>query len=131
MTGDHHALVDWRDRPRPEPVRGISSDHLYAEGGLIVALVMLDPGAVVPEHVHEHHDEVFDVMAGEGEILVDGAWTRLGSGATAIIEAGRPHALRNPGSTPWVLRETIRQRVYARAALRAAISKRLRRWLQR
>jgi quercetin dioxygenase-like cupin family protein len=131
MTRVLSSLFDWRSRPRPEPVRGVSSDHLYAEGGLIVALVTLDPGAVVPEHVHEHHDEVFDVMAGEGEILLDGAWRRLGAGATAIIEAGRRHALRNPGGAPWVLRETIRQRVYARAALRAALTKRVRRWLRR
>jgi quercetin dioxygenase-like cupin family protein len=124
-------VIDWRARPRPTPVGGISSDHLYAEGGLIVALVELDPGVTVPEHVHEHHDEVFDVMAGEAEIFLGDAWRPLRAGATAVVEAGQWHALRNAGSHPVVLRETIRQRVYARAALRAAIRKRLARWLAR
>ncbi|GIW11040.1 MAG: cupin domain-containing protein [Chloroflexi bacterium] len=123
-------LVRWRERPRPEVIRGISSDHLAQVEGLIVALVELDPGAEVPPHHHEHHDEVFDVMEGEGEVWLGGGWRPLRRGEVVVVPAGRVHALRNPGPGPLRLRETIRQRVYLRAALRAAIRKRLPRWLR-
>ncbi|MFN8534389.1 MAG: cupin domain-containing protein [Dehalococcoidia bacterium] len=124
------SFVDWRVRTRPSPTRGITSDHLFEGDGLIAALVTLDPGAEVPTHVHEHHDEIFDVMSGEGEILLDKTWRPLLPGTTAVVEANQWHALRNPSAVPLVLRETIRQRVYARAALRAAVNKRLPGWLR-
>jgi hypothetical protein len=48
----------------------------------------------------------------------------LERGATAIVDAGALHALRNRWDDPLVLRETVRDRVYARAAIAAAIRKR-------
>ncbi len=121
-----NGMVIWKDRPWPEKIRGVVNDHIFNCDGLIAAVVRLEPGALIPQHVHEHHDEIFDVMSGSGEILLDGIWQPLESGTTVLVEAGMFHALRNQSDDWLVLRETIRQRVYARAALREAFKKRWR-----
>lgn len=124
-------LQAWRDRARPQGICGISSDHLVEQEGLTIAVVRLEPGAVVPPHRHEHSDEIFDVCEGRGEILIDGVWRPLEPGSTALVEAGALHALRNRTTEPCVLRETVRDRVYARAAILAAFRKRWNRFRTR
>lgn len=125
------AFSVWRDREIPASIRGISSDHVLENDGLTVAVVRLAPGALVPLHRHEHSDEIFDVLYGKGEILINDQWVPLESGCTALVEAGALHALRNPGSETLVLRETVRDRVYARAAVLTAFKKRWRKLKQR
>lgn len=120
------ALSDWRERVPPPGVRGISSDPILAKEGLTIVVVRLEPGAEVPLHCHEHSDEIFDVCEGSGEILIDERWVPLEAGSTALVEAGALHALRNRGSGTFVIRETVRDRVYARAAIAAALQKRWR-----
>lgn len=122
------ALSAWSDRDHPPSTRGISSDHVLVKDGLTVAVVRLEPGAMVRVHRHEHSDEIFDVFQGRGEILIDSQWVPLEPGSTALVEAGAFHALRNHGDETLVLRETVRDRVYARAAIVAAFRKRWRRF---
>lgn len=117
-------MVDWRKRQPPDSVRGISSDLLFRGENLLIALVRVDPGASVPVHVHEHSDEIFDVLEGNGEIFRNGEWEAIVPGMTVLVEAGARHAIRNPAGTVLVMRETVRDRVYARAAFRAAVRKR-------
>lgn len=122
------ALTDWKDRPGHYHGPGVNVDHLSNMDGLIVAIVRIEPGAVVPPHSHEHSDEVFDGLEGEGEVLVDGTWHPIRPGVTVVIPAGAVHGFRNESGAPLALRETIRQRVYARQAIKAAIRKRLPRY---
>ena len=83
-------------------------------------LLCFERGQQVPVHVHAHKDECFDVVEGEGTLLVDGRELRAGAGAFLYVAAGTPHGLRADGTEHWVLRETASERVYARRALALA-----------
>ena len=70
-------------------------------------------GQVVPYHRHEHKDECFDVVEGEGTFLIDGREMRGAPGMTLYVPANVEHGLRADGSEQWVVRETVHERVYA------------------
>ena len=56
-----------------------------------------DPGVGIPLHVHEHEDEVFKVLEGEMELVVDGKTTILKAGDIGYGPRGIPHAWRIVG----------------------------------
>ncbi len=80
-------------------------------------LLCFTRGQVVPYHRHEHTDECFDVVEGEGTFLIDGREMRGVSGSILFVPAGIEHGMRADGSTHWIVRETVSERVYARRAL--------------
>ncbi len=88
-------------------------------------LLCFERGQQVPVHVHEHKDECFDVIEGEGTLLAEGQEMRAGPGTMLYVPAGVTHGLRADGTERWVLRETVSERVYLRRALRAALEKRM------
>ena len=55
------------------------------------------PGGGPPPHHHDAEDELFLVLAGRVEFLVDGAWVEPGEGAVVYIPRGNVHAFRNAG----------------------------------
>ncbi len=83
------------------------------------------PGQVLPLHSHDHEHEVFDVLEGYGTIWVDGEAIRTQPGTSVFVPAGVEHGFENDGSTRWLVRATIHERTYLRAALKRAILKRL------
>ncbi len=122
FVGACHELVGFR--PDQIDVRVLFHSDRFA-----AALIGFEPGQSVPPHSHEHKDEVFDVVSGEGEILVDGTWHPAPAGSTFYLPVGNVHALRNTSGERWVVRETIRERIYARSAVMLvvqAVAKRLR-----
>src|SRR5688572_24814988 len=44
-----------------------------------------------PLHVHPHSDDVFELLEGELEVCVDGEWSTIRAGETAVAPAGLPH----------------------------------------
>jgi len=97
--------------------RPIISFVLFVSESFVGVLVYLEPGAVVPPHVHEHKDECFDVIEGQGVIVVDGHEVKGKPGTLVFVPAGTQHGLRNDSAARWLLRETVHERVYARTAL--------------
>jgi len=95
----------------------VQSNPFYVGQDLIACLVVLQPGAVVPEHSHEDHDEIFDVVEGAGTFFLAGQEIALKPGMTICVPANTLHSLK-AGSQPWVLRETVHRHVYARHALK-------------
>ncbi len=91
--------------------------HLFDGDGFYGRLLCLTNGAQVPVHSHDHRDECFDVVEGEGTFMVDGEEIHAGPGAFLYIPSGTQHGLRADGTERWVLRETVSDRVYARRAL--------------
>jgi len=85
------------------------------------------PGQVLPKHRHAHEHEVFDVLAGEGTMWLDGQAVRAGVGAIIFVPAGVEHGFENTGAERWLVRATIHERTYARRALQRALEKRVRR----
>ncbi|HID33412.1 MAG TPA: cupin domain-containing protein [Anaerolineae bacterium] len=109
-----------------EPPAGgdpIIARPFYVSEDLVAVLVTLQPHARVPEHSHERHDEIFDVIRGEGVFWLDGEAIPFGPGMTIVVPAGVRHALE-AGDAPWVLRETVHRHVYARKAIKRALKKR-------
>ncbi len=60
----------------------------------------LPPGGGFPAHVHEEYEEVFYVLAGEVEYLIDEAWITAPAGSMVFIPRGRAHGFRNTGEEP-------------------------------
>ena len=98
---------------------------LFVEEDLRSCLLGFLPGQELPEHVHEHEHEVFDVLAGCGTMMLDGEAVELNPGDAILVPAGVRHGFKNTGSEHWLIRATIHQRVYARQAVCRAIDKRL------
>ena len=94
------------------------TEHLFDGDGFYGRLLCFRRGQAVPEHVHEHIDECFDVLEGEGTFLINGQEVLAGPGTTIYMPAGTRHGLRADRSDRWIIRETVHERVYARRALR-------------
>lgn len=58
----------------------------------------VDPGVGIPPHIHTKEDEIFRVMKGEIEIMIDGKITILHEGDTAFAPKGIPHSWKVVGS---------------------------------
>ncbi|MCL4396546.1 MAG: cupin domain-containing protein [Chloroflexi bacterium] len=90
-------------------------------------LLCFSKGQVVPYHRHEHKDECFDVVAGEGTFLIDGREMGGPAGMTLYVPANVEHGLRADGSEEWIVRETAHERIYAGRAAKMVIRAALRR----
>ncbi|WP_329338285.1 cupin domain-containing protein [Streptomyces sp. NBC_01352] len=58
----------------------------------------LPPGAVSGEHLHTRTEEIYFVLTGEGELLLDGEPHAVRPGSMALTRTGSTHGLRNTGA---------------------------------
>lgn len=58
------------------------------------------PGVGVPPHVHQHEDEIIQVIDGEFEIFLDGKTHTATQGAVINFPRFISHGFRNAGKTP-------------------------------
>lgn len=90
-------------------------------------LLCFSKGQIVRYHRHEHTDELFDVVEGEGTFLIDGGEMLGKPGTILYVPAGVEHGMRADGTDHWLVRETVHERVYAgraaKMALRAALKR--------
>lgn len=70
---------------------------LYTGKKLQLVLMALQPGEEIGEEVHEDRDQFFRVEKGKGEIVIDGASTKIKSDVAMIVPAGARHNVRNTG----------------------------------
>lgn len=56
----------------------------------------LPPGGVSGEHLHSRTEELYFVIAGEGEINLDGTSHRIRAGDLVLTVLGARHGMRNP-----------------------------------
>ena len=73
---------------------------LYTGQHLQLVLMTLSPGDEIGEEIHDDRDQFFRIEAGEAEIRIDGAATRLKADDAAIVPAGARHNVINLGSGP-------------------------------
>jgi quercetin dioxygenase-like cupin family protein len=65
-----------------------------------VTLLELQPGAEVPEHIHDASAEILYIEEGTAEMTVSGETLRVGKGDAVYIPAGAKHSARvSPGPT--------------------------------
>jgi quercetin dioxygenase-like cupin family protein len=57
-------------------------------------------GGGFPGHVHDDYEEVFYVLAGEIDYLIDDAWITAAAGSTVFVPPGRVHGFRNATEEP-------------------------------
>ena len=69
-----HYLAGYKKLDGP----AVHSTSFFVGQDVIACLVSLQPGAEVPQHSHEHHAEIFDVVEGEGIFFLGDEAIRLG-----------------------------------------------------
>jgi mannose-6-phosphate isomerase-like protein (cupin superfamily) len=57
----------------------------------------LRPGEEIGEEVHQHGDQILQVVEGEADVILEGSSTRLGAGGIAFVPAGTRHNVVNAG----------------------------------
>lgn len=62
-----------------------------------VVLMCLQPGDDIGEEMHAGNDQLFQVVKGRGEAVLDGVAQALRKGALLLVPAGVRHNLRNNG----------------------------------
>ncbi len=66
-----------------------------------VHINLLDPGSGLgPTHYHQRAENVYIVLEGVVEVVIDGKTHRLQAGEMAFIPPGVPHAAGNGGAVP-------------------------------
>ena len=69
-------------------------------GAYTVLELSLPAGAGAPMHIHEREDEVFYILEGSCEILINGESHLAETGAVVVLPKNTAHAFRNIGETP-------------------------------
>lgn len=62
-----------------------------------VVLMCLQPDEDIGEEVHPDTDQLFQVVKGKGEAVLEGTTQPLGKGAMLLVPAGMRHNVRNTG----------------------------------
>jgi quercetin dioxygenase-like cupin family protein len=60
----------------------------------------IEPGRLIPPHVHSREDELFYVLEGELGVRIGDQAYHLGPGSYVFAPRGIPHALWNAGTQP-------------------------------
>jgi quercetin dioxygenase-like cupin family protein len=68
---------------------------LHAIGGeqILLCRVTYEPGKQVPDHNHEHTEQVMAIIAGDVRITIDGETKVVKAGDVVVINRGVPHSL--------------------------------------
>jgi quercetin dioxygenase-like cupin family protein len=69
-------------------------------GDFYVVEVLTPPGVGVPPHVHQHEDEIMQVIGGEFEIFLAGKTHRATQGTLINFPRFIPHGFTNCGTQP-------------------------------
>ncbi len=64
--------------------------------------VEMPPGTVIPDHVHEGHEEAKIIIYGLGMYTEDSSSQRVDAGDVILTEKGTRHSLENAGHYPLV-----------------------------
>lgn len=67
------------------------------EGMLYVAYAMLQEGKAYEAHAHADHEEVYYIISGEGQMVVNGETSQIRDGDAIFIPAGDTHSISNKG----------------------------------
>jgi quercetin dioxygenase-like cupin family protein len=94
---------EWTSWPAEQSVeRGeiwwktLISGGLTPSDGVALGVARVAPGAALRPHRHEQ-PEVYLLLAGAGELTVDGVTRRVGAGSAAFIPGGAVHSIACAG----------------------------------
>ena len=91
----------WQPVPANGFVRCILDQAMTgAETPFALGTQTVDPGCHVREHLHDAHEEVILVQAGEGEAHIGGSIHPMRPGSCFFFPRNQPHAFHNTGAGP-------------------------------
>jgi len=64
---------------------------------LSLAEAVVPVGAATIEHLHKTSEEIYFILSGEGEIIIDGETALVRAGDAVVLLPGRKHKLYNRG----------------------------------
>ena len=70
---------------------------LFQSPHLLIGLNCFEPGQFHALHSHAGMDKVYQVLDGEGEVLLDGRELPIKAGELIVAPEGVPHGIRNTG----------------------------------
>jgi mannose-6-phosphate isomerase-like protein (cupin superfamily) len=76
---------------------------IFESGRLLVGLNCFESGQFHALHSHEGMDKVYQVVEGEGVVLLDGRELPIRSGEMVVAPEGVPHGIRNDGTARLVV----------------------------
>ncbi|EAU55715.1 cupin domain-containing protein [Mariprofundus ferrooxydans] len=86
---------------------GIMRKILLGEGDLPASVrlshALFKPGESVEMHKHDRLFEVFYVLSGQGQLIVEERPVDIGAGSCFMVEPGEMHALINDGDVDMAL----------------------------
>ncbi len=62
------------------------------------AVLELEPGSSIGEHIHEGEDELFYILSGTGRVTDNGACHTVTAGDSVLTGDGGSHAIENIGN---------------------------------
>ncbi len=71
---------------------------LFESERIVVGLNCFEPGQQHALHAHAGLDKVYQVLAGQGEFLLEGRSIPMEAGVMLVAPKGVPHGIRNTGS---------------------------------
>lgn len=86
----------------PLPARGkLFLRKVLESAGLEISLNVVQPGKGIPFlHRHQHNDEIYAIVGGRGQFLVDGECLDVAEGSILRISPGGARAWRNNSDAP-------------------------------
>ena len=96
-------IYPWADYLKPadgEPIRSVVSESPHS----VVIAWTVKPGQRITPHVHPAGQDVWTIVAGEGDYIQDKAGTTrpVKAGDVAVARAGEVHGVHNTGAVPLV-----------------------------
>jgi mannose-6-phosphate isomerase-like protein (cupin superfamily) len=99
---EHWAQFGMEPPDAPMPVRGkLFLRSFLASAGLEMSLNVVPPGKGIPFlHRHKQNDEVYVIVGGRGQFLIDGACIDVEEGSVLRISPQGARAWRNNSEAP-------------------------------
>ena len=94
---DHPTVIRAEEHAQWRPDR-MGKSTLFESTRLLVGLNCFEIGQFHALHTHAGMDKVYQVLEGEGVILLDGRELPIKAGELVVAPDGVPHGIRNTGA---------------------------------
>ncbi len=91
----HDAGIDWQLLSAKKP--GDNRPTACMESMMYIARALLQPTLEYHNHVHDDHEEIYYIISGRGEIVIDGETQPIRDGDIVFIGVNQYHQIRNTG----------------------------------
>ncbi|MCS7198945.1 MAG: cupin domain-containing protein [Caldimicrobium sp.] len=89
--------LEMKPHPKFEGVRigFVVTKELYPE--LSITVLEIEPQVQIPIHTHEREVDSIFVLSGEGEVYLEGKWSKIQAGDVVVVAPKKEHGVRNTG----------------------------------